>query len=387
MYLRGVLALKKILSLITVMLFVIKMPVCAETLLEISAPSGILIEASTGKVLFEKNADNPLPPASVTKIMTMLLVMEAMESGQIKEDDIVVCSENAASMGGSQVYLEAGEEMTVHDMLKAVAVASGNDAAVALAEFVSGSSEGFVELMNKRAKELGMENTSFKNCNGLDTDGHLTTARDIATMSKELISHPKIFEFTSIWMDSLRNGEFGLVNTNKLIRFYDGANGLKTGSTGKAKFCLSASAKRNDMNLIAVVMAAETSKKRFADASKMLDYGFANYTIVKSLLTDEELGSIKIKKGKTPILDVMVDPNFNVLTEKSKIGNIEKNITMPETVDAPVKKGEKLGEVEFLADGVVLGKADILAKADIERITPVHVFSRLAKTFLLGKSE
>lgn len=369
------------------MLFVIKMPVCAETLLEISAPSGILIEASTGKVLFEKNADNPLPPASVTKIMTMLLVMEAMESGQIKEDDIVVCSENAASMGGSQVYLEAGEEMTVHDMLKAVAVASGNDAAVALAEFVSGSSEGFVELMNKRAKELGMENTSFKNCNGLDTDGHLTTARDIATMSKELISHPKIFEFTSIWMDSLRNGEFGLVNTNKLIRFYDGANGLKTGSTGKAKFCLSASAKRNDMNLIAVVMAAETSKKRFADASKMLDYGFANYTIVKSLLTDEELGSIKIKKGKTPILDVMVDPNFNVLTEKSKIGNIEKNITMPETVDAPVKKGEKLGEVEFLADGVVLGKADILAKADIERITPVHVFSRLAKTFLLGKSE
>lgn len=387
MYLRGVLALKKILSLITVMLFVIKMPVCAETLLEISAPSGILIEASTGKVLFEKNADNPLPPASVTKIMTMLLVMEAMESGQIKEDDIVVCSENAASMGGSQVYLEAGEEMTVHDMLKAVAVASGNDAAVALAEFVSGSSEGFVELMNKRAKELGMENTSFKNCNGLDTDGHLTTARDIATMSKELISHPKIFEFTSIWMDSLRNGEFGLVNTNKLIRFYDGANGLKTGSTGKAKFCLSASAKRNDMNLIAVVMAAETSKKRFADASKMLDYGFANYTIVKSLLTDEELGSIKIKKGKTPILDVTVDPNFNVLTEKSKIGNIEKNITMPETVDAPVKKGEKLGEVEFLADGVVLGKADILAKADIERITPVHVFSRLAKTFLLGKSE
>lgn len=379
--------MKKILSLITVMLFVIKMPVCAETLLEISAPSGILIEASTGKVLFEKNADNPLPPASVTKIMTMLLVMEAMESGQIKEDDIVVCSENAASMGGSQVYLEAGEEMTVHDMLKAVAVASGNDAAVALAEFVSGSSEGFVELMNKRAKELGMENTSFKNCNGLDTDGHLTTARDIATMSKELISHPKIFEFTSIWMDSLRNGEFGLVNTNKLIRFYDGANGLKTGSTGKAKFCLSASAKRNDMNLIAVVMAAETSKKRFADASKMLDYGFANYTIVKSLLTDEELGSIKIKKGKTPILDVMVDPNFNVLTEKSKIGNIEKNITMPETVDAPVKKGEKLGEVEFLADGVVLGKADILAKADIERITPVHVFSRLAKTFLLGKSE
>lgn len=379
--------MKKILSLITVMLFVIKMPVCAETLLEISAPSGILIEASTGKVLFEKNADNPLPPASVTKIMTMLLVMEAMESGQIKEDDIVVCSENAASMGGSQVYLEAGEEMTVHDMLKAVAVASGNDAAVALAEFVSGSSEGFVELMNKRAKELGMENTSFKNCNGLDTDGHLTTARDIATMSKELISHPKIFEFTSIWMDSLRNGEFGLVNTNKLIRFYDGANGLKTGSTGKAKFCLSASAKRNDMNLIAVVMAAETSKKRFADASKMLDYGFANYTIVKSLLTDEELGSIKIKKGKTPILDVTVDPNFNVLTEKSKIGNIEKNITMPETVDAPVKKGEKLGEVEFLADGVVLGKADILAKADIERITPVHVFSRLAKTFLLGKSE
>ena len=379
--------MKKILSLIMVMLFLCNICVFAEGTLEISAPSAILIEAETGKVLFEKDADTKRPPASVTKVMTMLLVMEAIDGGKITMEDMVRCSENAASMGGSQVYLEPGEEMSVHDMLKAVAVASGNDAAVALAEHVAGSAEGFVEMMNKRAAELGMQNTNFVNCNGLDADGHVTSARDIAIMSKELLKHPKILEFTSMWMDSLRGGEFGLVNTNKLIRFYDGANGIKTGSTGNAKFCLSAAAKRNDMQLIAVVMAADTSKLRFGDASKMLDYGFANYAIAKSLITEEELGTISVKKGKVRLAESYVDPNFNLLVEKSRVGDIEKKITMPESIHAPLLEGEKLGEVEFVLDGEVLAKADILAKTQVERINPMNVLSRLTRAFLTGNAE
>lgn len=379
--------MKKFLSLIIVMLLLIKVPAYAEGSLEISAPSAILIEASSGKVLFEKDADTPRPPASVTKIMTMLLVMEAIERGQISMNDMVTTSENAASMGGSQVYLEPGEEMSVHDMLKAVCVASGNDAAVALAEFVSGSADGFVELMNKRAKELGMENATFINCNGLDADGHQMSARDIAIMSRELIKHPDILQFTSIWMDSLRDGEFGLVNTNKLIRFYDGANGLKTGSTGSAKYCLSASAKRNDMQLIAVVMAADTSKNRFGDASRMLDYGFANYTIAKSLVTEEELGTITVKKGKTHLAESYVDPNFNLLVEKARVGDIEKKITIPQVVEAPLTEGEKLGEVEFILDGEILAKADILSKTQVGRINPINVMSQLVRAYLTGRTE
>lgn len=250
--------------------------------MELSAPSAILIEQSTGKVLFEKNADEQLPPASVTKVMTMLLVMEAVDSGKISFDDMVTGSENAKSMGGSTIFLDAGEQMSVYDLMKGVAVASGNDAAVALAEFVAGSEEGFVEMMNKRAQELGMTNTTFKNPNGLDTQGHLTTARDIAVMSAELLRHKRIFEFTTIWMDSLRDGKFTLANTNKLIRFYDGANGLKTGSTSIAKNCISASAMRNDMQLIAVVMAAPTSAQRFADAKKAFRLRFCKLLCFKS---------------------------------------------------------------------------------------------------------
>ena len=378
--------MKKILSLILVMLFSVNLTAFGEGTLEIAAPSAILIEAGSGKVLYEKDADTKRPPASVTKVMTMLLVMEAIDSEQISMDDMVRCSEHAASMGGSQVYLEPNEEMSVHDMLKAVAVASGNDAAVALSEFVAGSSEGFVELMNKRAKELGMENTTFINCNGLDAEGHLTTARDISIMSRELLKHPKILEFTSMWMDSLRGGEFGLVNTNKLIRFYDGANGLKTGSTGNAKYCLSASAKRDDMQLIAVVMGADTSKERFASATKLLDYGFANYTIAKSLVKEDELSTISVNKGKTPVLESCVDPEFNLLVEKSRVSEIEKRITVPEIISAPVKDGEKIGEVEFLLDGNVLAKADILSKNNIERINLIDALSRIVTAFFTGKT-
>lgn len=352
--------------------------------LNLAAPSVILVESQTGQVLFEKNAHEKLPPASVTKIMTMLLTIEAVDSGQIKMEDMVTCTEEAASMGGSQVYLEEGEQMSVHDMLKAVAVASGNDAAVALACHLAGSHEGFVKKMNERAKELGMENTNFVNCNGLDDENHYTTAYDISVMSRELISHPRIFEFTSIWMDSLRNGDFGLVNTNKLIRFYEGANGLKTGSTSVAKYCLSASAKRNDMNLIAVIMAAPTSKERFADATKLLDYGFANYAIANSLVTDEDLTEIKVKKGAENIVNPGAKEQTGVLVSKDKLNSIEKRLSIPEEIEAPIAKGQKIGEIEFFIDGNKVGGTDLVALKDIKKVNPLQMFVRLASSMMFG---
>ena len=361
-------------------------PVMAEetAAVTISAPAAILIEAGSGQVLFEKNSHDRRPPASVTKIMTMLLTMEAIENGQIQLEDMVRCSENAASMGGSQVYLEPGEEMSVRDMLKAVAVASGNDAAVALAEHISGSVEGFVALMNQRAEELGMKDTHFVNCNGLDTPEHLTSAYDIALMSRELVRYPLILEFTGIWMDSLRDGAFGLVNTNKLIRFYEGANGLKTGSTSVAKYCLSASAVRDGMNLIAVIMGAETSKERFGDASRLLDYGFANYTIAGSLLSPEELPPLTVLKGKVPQIEIGVSDDLHVLVSKSKMKNIEKHISLPESVPAPIRPGDKVGEVEFMIDGNRIGGADIVAKTESLRMNPFHMLKKLSTQLLFG---
>ncbi|MBE7039346.1 MAG: D-alanyl-D-alanine carboxypeptidase [Ruminococcaceae bacterium] len=378
--------LVKIMAVICVMLLSLYsfVPQTFAAEISISAPSAILIEAQTGQILFEKDSHIKLPPASVTKIMTMLLVIEAIDSGQIKMEDMVRCSEFAASMGGSQVYLEPNEEMSVHDMLKAVAVASGNDAAVALAEFVAGSHEEFVKRMNKRAKELNMNDTNFINCNGLDEDGHVTSAHDISIMSKELISHPRILEFTSIWMDSLRNGEFGLVNTNKLIRFYQGANGLKTGSTSVAKYCLSASATRNDMTLIAVILAAPSSKERFADATKLLDYGFANYAIANSLIDKEDMKEVKVLKGAKQITMPGTEENTGVLVEKSKLENIEKKITLPAEVEAPVKKGQKLGEVEYFVGGEKVGSTDIIAAEDIKKAGLVTIFVRLAENLLYG---
>ncbi len=362
------------------------MPIAAEETeaVSVSAPAAILIEAGTGKVLFEKNSHERRAPASVTKIMTMLLTVEAVARGQIQLDEMVSCSENAASMGGSQVYLEPGEEMSVRDLLKAVAVASGNDAAVALAEHISGSSEGFVALMNERAQELGMADTHFVNCNGLDTPEHLTSANDIAIMSRELVKHPLVLEFTGIWMDSLRDGAFGLVNTNKLIRFYEGANGLKTGSTGIAKYCLSASAVRNGMNLIAVVMGAETSKERFNDATRLLDYGFANYAVTSSLLGADDLPPLPVLKGKTPLVTVGISDDFRILVSKTKLSSIETKITLPERVSAPIKTGDVIGEVEFLSDGASIGKAEILAKTDSARVNPLDMLKKLSKQLLFG---
>ena len=380
--------MKKLLSVFLSLLMIFSLSsfsVCAEPAeMELSAKSAILIEPETGKILFEKASHDRLPPASVTKIMTMLLVLEALDNGQFTLDDMVSTSSLAASMGGSQVFLEENEQMSVNDMLKAVAVASGNDAAVALAEFTAGSHEGFVSKMNERAKELGMNDTTFVNCNGLDDENHLTSAFDISQMSKELIKHPKIFDYTTVWMDSLRNGEFGLVNTNKLIRFYDGATGLKTGSTSVAGFCISASAKRDNMNLIAVIMGAPTSKERFADATKLLNYGFSNYAISNSLVSEEELPDISVKKGKENSAKIGLSDDFKMLLEKSKIGKIEKNITLPEFINAPVNENQKLGEVEFFIDGESIGKSDIVSKATVKSLGFLGMLRRLSSHFFFG---
>lgn len=378
--------MKKLLSLfLCICLCMPIISVNAESPLELTAKSALLMEASTGTILYEKDSHNALPPASVTKIMTLLLVMEALDSGQYTLDDMVSVSPLAASMGGSQVFLEENEQLSVHEMIKAVAVASGNDAAVALAEFTAGSHEGFVNKMNERAKQLGMNDTHFVNCNGLDIDGHVTSAHDIALMSRELMKHPKIFEYTTIWMDSLRDGSFGLVNTNKLVRFYQGATGLKTGSTSVAGFCISATAKRDGMDLIAVVMGSPTSKERFADATKMLDYGFANYGICSSLVSEEELAPITLKKGVKDNVSIGLSDDFSLLMEKAKIANVEKKITLPDHINAPVHKGHKVGEVEFFSEGQSVGKCDIVAKEDIKAENPWGMFKKIGSFFLYGK--
>ncbi len=378
--------MKKLLPLfLCFLILVCPLSVFAENAaLELSAKSAILIEPKTNSILYEKAPHDKLPPASVTKIMTMLLVMEGLDSGRFKLEDMVRTSPLAASMGGSQVFLEENEEMSVNDMLKAVAVASGNDAAVALAEFTAGSHEGFVQKMNERAKELGMRDTNFVNCNGLHDPNHLTSAYDISQMSRELITHPKIFDYTTVWMDTLRNGEFGLVNTNKLIRFYSGATGLKTGSTSDAGFCISASAKRDNMDLIAVIMGAPSSKERFADATKLLDYGFANYTISNSLVKEDELPDISVTKGTENKVKIGMADGFSVLLEKSKINSVEKKITLPETVNAPIRENDKIGEVEFFIDGKSIGKSDIVAKDEVQSLGFWRMFKKLNSYMFFG---
>ncbi len=337
---------------------------------DFNANSVILIESETGEVLYEKNADKSLPPASVTKIMTILLVMEAIDTGKITLKDKVSISEHAANMGGSQVYLEPGEQMTVDELLKCVVVASANDAAAALAEYCSGSEEAFVEQMNKRAEELNMVNTHFENTNGLDdtTTSHLTSARDIAIMSRELLKHEKIFDYTNIWMDTIRNGSFGLTNTNRLIRFYKGANGLKTGSTSKAGFCISATAKREGMQLIAVVMASPTRDDRNQTAAKLLDYGFANYSFYED--TAEELNTILIpvKGSMTKEISVKVENNFRDLTTKSAKGKIERTVNIKESLSAPVKTGDTVGNIVYTLNGEEIGNVPIVAKESADRI-------------------
>lgn len=335
--------------------------------LGLNAKSAILMEESTGNILYENNPDERLPIASVTKVMTMLLIMEAVDSGKISLDDMVTVSENAMSYGGSTMFLETGEQLTVNDMLKGIAVASANDGCVAMAEHLAGSESAFVDMMNEKAKELGMENTHFMNTNGLDEDDHYSSARDVAIMSRELMKHETIFNYTSIWMDTLRGGKFQLANTNKLIRFYDGANGLKTGSTSKALCCLSAAAKRNDMQLIAVVLGAPTSAERFASAKSLLDYGFANYAVNTQITAGDEVKKIAVEKGVDKEVGVVAGDSCSTLVKKGQEDNITKEIKIDETITAPIEAGQKIGTMTISRDGEVIADIDLNALSAVEK--------------------
>lgn len=349
----------------------------------VNAPSAILMEQASGQVLYELNADERLPIASVTKTMTMLLIMEALDAGKIALTDTVTTSEYAASMGGSQVFLEVGEQMAVEDMLKAIVIASGNDAAVAMAEFIAGTESAFVEIMNNRAKELGCQNTHFINCNGLDeTEEHYSTARDVAKISCELLKHPRFTDYSTIWMDTLRGGEFGLSNTNKLIRFYNGANGIKTGSTSIAKYCLSASAKRDGMQLVAVILAAPSTADRFSSATRLLDYGFANYAVVNAAEKIGELQALPVIGGKADAVVPAADPHCSFIVKKGNQDKIEVTTTFEEPIKAPVAKGQKLGEAILTANGDKVAVCDIVATQDVERTTIGTMFGKLLQKWL-----
>lgn len=337
--------------------------------LDIKAKSVVLMEPNTGKVLYEANSDEQLAPASITKIMSLLLVMEAIDRGDISLETVVAASEHACSMGGSQIWLEPGETMTVNDLLKAAVIASANDACVALGETIAGSEEGFVAMMNERAEQLGMTKTHFVNCTGLDAEGHLTSAYDVAVMSSELIKHDLIKDYSTVWMDSLRDGKSELVNTNKLVRFYEGTTGLKTGTTSKAKYCVAATAERNGMELVAVVMAGDTTNDRFNGAKKLLDYGFANYNFSSIDAGLSEGFTLNIAKGTRKKITVRAENALNILLPKTASGNIERKTVFKEDITAPVKKGEVLGTVTVTMGGEQLGEIPIVADEDVGKLT------------------
>lgn len=346
------------------------------TTLEIKAKSAVLLEPYTGEILYEQNADEQLPPASITKIMSLLLVMEALDRGNFTLETMVTASEHACSMGGSQIWLEPGETMTVDDLLRATVIASANDACVALGELVAGSEEGFVALMNERAKELGMNSTTFKNCTGLDAEGHITTAGDVAIMSGELIRHELIMDYSTVWMDSLRDGKSELVNTNKLVRFYKGTTGLKTGTTSTAKYCLSATAERDGLSLVAVVMAGETSNDRFEGAKKLLDYGFANYSFseIKAELTEK---TTEILKGEKNVLKVKADGTLSLLMPKSAKNSISRTVEWNGDLTAPIKKGQTVGYVNVYNGDENIGKIPITAGENIKKRDFMLSFCRI----------
>ena len=381
--------MKKIISVLLCVLLMVPLaiPVYAEetdTLAgTLSAKSAILMEMSSGQVLMEKNADEKLPPASITKIMTLLLVMEALDEGKITLEDRVTASREASSKGGSQIWLKEGEVMTVHELIKATAVASANDASTALAEYIAGDETSFVALMNKRAAELGMINTNFENCSGLDdtAENHYTTARDIAIMSCELMKHEKIKEYTTIWMDSLRNGETELVNTNRLIRFYEGATGLKTGTTSKAGYCISATAQREGMELVAVVLGSDNSTDRFEDAKKLLNWGFANYSIFEPQIDMSLITDVTVLCGEQDkITPVVKNPN-PILIKKGTENSITQRVDLCVDVEAPVEKGQKLGTVYFEKDGEILADCPIVSENEVEKRGIFFVFGILWSTF------
>ena len=336
--------------------------------LNLESGSAILIEQTTGKVLYSHNSHEQLRPASVTKVMSILLIMEAIDSGKITLDTMVPCSENAHSMGGSQIWLDTTETLTVKDMLKSICVVSANDCTVAMAEYIGGSEEAFVQMMNTRAKQLGMNDTTFKNCHGIDEDGHVTSSYDIALMSKELLNnHPEITEYTTIWMDSIRDGKSELVNTNKLVRNYQGATGLKTGSTSIALYNLSASATRDGLSLIAVIMKAPTTKIRFSEATKLLDYGFVNYTSKSFENKGDIIQTVDVDKGIQPQVNLVLEEDACVLIKKGNTGNISQNVVINENISAPIKQGEVLGKIQYKVGEEIIIEKNLIAGSDVEK--------------------
>jgi D-alanyl-D-alanine carboxypeptidase (penicillin-binding protein 5/6) len=346
---------------------------------ELACKSAVLMNAETGEILFEQNADEALPPASVTKVMTLLLVMEAIEAGRIGLDDKVRVSEKAASMGGSQVFLKEGEEMSVEEMLKCVVIASANDCAVALAEHVAGSEEGFVAAMNARAVELGMKNTHFENTNGLDdtVKNHVTSARDIAIMSRALIAYPKILEYSGIWMDTIRDGAFGLTNTNRLVRFYPGCTGLKTGSTARAGFCVSATATREGLSLVCVIMGAESRDARNAAAAKLLDFGFSNFESKIFPSIEDYPQNITVRHGVQKTVPLEYNLPKKLLFLKGASSKLESRITLPQYIDAPLEKGTRIGSVDLYSSGEKIKEYSITVAENAEKITFKKAFSIL----------
>ncbi|MCL2057218.1 MAG: D-alanyl-D-alanine carboxypeptidase [Oscillospiraceae bacterium] len=353
------------------------LPVMSGTDSSVPARSAIMIDQHHGTVLYEKNPDEPLPPASITKVMTLLLAMEALESGRIRLDEMVSPTEYACSMGGSQIWLKPDEQMSVEDLLKAIAISSANDASVAIGEKIAGTNDAFIDMMNSRAHDLGMNNTHFLNATGLDEPGHLTTARDIAVMSRALMKHALIKEYSTIWMDSLRGGATELVNTNRLVRFYGGATGLKTGTTNGAGSCLSATAERDGLALVAVVMGSPTSDERFAAARSLLDFGFANYTTVEPPPIHDQLTPVRVIRGVDGGVAVTYDPPEKFVVSKAAKENITQNITLVDDVEAPVYKGQVLGKTEVIVDGALVASYDLRAADQVGRITVFKAFGKL----------
>lgn len=354
--------------------------------LGLESKSAVLMDAGTGTVLYEKNSHEAMPPASVTKIMTLLLIYEAERDGKFDWSDMVQVSEHAASMGGSQVFLDAGETQTAEDMTKCIAIASANDAAVAMAEFVCGSEEAFVEKMNQRAKELGMEDTFFRNACGLDTEGHVASAYDIALMSRELMTNfPEIQNYTTAWQDTILHktakgeSEFGLTNTNKLIKWYEGTTGLKTGSTGKALYCLSGTAERNGLHLIGVIMAAPDFKVRFQETMKLLDYGFANYSAEKGLPIGQEMAKIPVTKGMKESVSAVIGEEISILLEKEQGSDWETRLEVLPSLHAPIKAGEKAGELVYLVQGEEVGRIPLVTAEDVEQANLYMMLERMLK--------
>ena len=351
---------------------------------DLVSASAVLMEKETGQILYEKEPHQPMEPASVTKIMTLLLIMEALDSGQITREDPVAISSAAAGMGGSQVYLEEGEQMSAGELIKCITVVSGNDAAVAMAEHLAGSETAFVARMNQRAQELGMADTTFLICTGLPAHGHLTSAHDIALMARELIlKHPDIREYTTIWMDSIRNGEFGLTNTNRLIRFYNGATGLKTGYTDTAQYCMAATAERDGMELIAVVMKAPTSPQRFDDAKTLLDQGFASYSLT-SVYPDAPLAAIPVLLGDCPQIQPQLERDCRLLVRRGEEGAVTTQIALPQDLEAPVEQGQRLGEFTVYVNGELRDTIPIVSAQAANRLTVPGIFSHLLRSLFMA---